>query len=65
MGIAEIQTAIAQLPAKDFAEFMAWIQEYRPRMWDKQIEADLAAGRLDAPMAEAGDEYGRGLARPQ
>ena len=64
MSIAEIESAIAQLPAKDFAELMAWIQEYRQRTWDKQIEDDLAAWRLDALMTEANEEYQQGLARP-
>jgi hypothetical protein len=64
MSVAEIESAITQLPAKDFAELMAWLQEYRARTWDKQIEDDLAAGRLDTLMAEANDEYRQGLARP-
>jgi hypothetical protein len=64
MGIAEIESAIAELPAKDFAELMAWLQEYRQRVWDRQIEDDLAAGRLDAIVAEANEEYRQGLARP-
>jgi hypothetical protein len=55
MSIAEIESAIAQLLAKDFAELMAWIQQYHDRVWDKQIEDDLAAGRLDAIMAEANE----------
>jgi hypothetical protein len=57
MSIAEIESAIAQLPAKEFAELMVWIQEYRERAWDKQIEEDLAAGRLDSLIAEADDVY--------
>jgi hypothetical protein len=64
MSVAEIESAIVQLPAEDFAELMAWLQEYRERAWDKQIENDLAAGRLDALMAEADDQYQQGLARP-
>jgi hypothetical protein len=61
MSIAEIESAIAQLPAKDFAELMTWIQEYRQRTWDKQIKDDLAAGRLDALMTEANEEYQRSV----
>jgi hypothetical protein len=64
MGIAEIESAIAQLPAKDLAELIAWLQEHHQRIWDKQIEEDLAAGRLDAVVAEADEEYRQGLARP-
>jgi hypothetical protein len=64
MSVAEIESVIAQLPAEDFAELAAWFQKHLDRVWDKQIEDDLAAGRLDALMAEADDEYRQGLARP-
>ena len=64
MSIEEIESVIAQLPATDFAELMAWLQEHHGRIWDKQIENDLAAGRLDALMAEADGEYRQGLAKP-
>ncbi len=64
MSVTEIESAIAQLPAKDFVELMAWLQEHYDRVWDKRIEDDLAAGRLDALVAEADDEYRQGLAKP-
>jgi hypothetical protein len=65
MSVAEIESAIAQLPATDFAELMAWLQEYRQRAWDRQIEDDLAAGRLDELIAGAEAEYRQGLAQPR
>jgi hypothetical protein len=52
MSVAEIESAIAQLPVKDFAELIVWIQEYRERARHAQIENDLAAGRLDATKKE-------------
>jgi hypothetical protein len=64
MSVAEIEYAIAQLPPRDFAELIAWLQEYREQAWDKQIENDLNAGRLDKLIAEAEEEYKQGLARP-
>jgi hypothetical protein len=47
MGVKEIEQAITQLAAKDLAELTAWFAEYTAKMWDKQIEQDLKAGRLD------------------
>jgi hypothetical protein len=64
MSVSEIETAIAQLPAKEFAELMVWLQEYHDRMWDKQIADDLASGRLDALVAKAEEEYRQGQSRP-
>jgi hypothetical protein len=64
MSVAEIESAIAQLPPRDFAELIAWLQKYRARAWDQQIEDDLESGRLDKFIAEAKEEYKQGLARP-
>lgn len=57
MSITEIETAIAQLPAVDLAELMTWIEKHHAEAWDKQIEEDLDAGRLDALLAEIDTEY--------
>jgi hypothetical protein len=64
MSVAEIESAIAQLPPRDLAELIAWLQEYRAQAWDEQIENDLESGRLDKLVAEAEEEYKQGLARP-
>jgi hypothetical protein len=64
MSVAEIESAIAQLPAKEVAELMAWLHEYHDQVWDRQIEDDLEAGRLDKLLAEVDEEHRAGLARP-
>jgi hypothetical protein len=64
MSVKEIETAIAQLPPQELAELMAWLSEYHAQVWDRKIEEDLEAGRLDAVLAEVDREYEEGLARP-
>ena len=64
MSVTEIESAIAQLPAKEVAELMAWLQDYHDRVWDKQIEDDLEADRLDKLLAEVDEEHRAGSARP-
>lgn len=64
MTVREIESAIAQLPPKELAELAAWLQEYHQQAWDKEIEDDLEAGRLDAMLAEVDKECEAGLARP-
>ena len=64
MSVAEIESAILQMPPKEYSELMAWLQKHHAQAWDKQIEDDLAAGRLDAVIAEAEKEYQQGLAKP-
>ena len=64
MGIKQIEKAIAQLPAKDLAELMSWLEDYHAQVWDKRIEEDLDAGRLDALLDEVDQEYEAGLSQP-
>jgi len=64
MSVKEIEAAIVQLPVKDVTELVAWLAEHHAEVWDKQIEYDLDAGRLDALLAEVDQEYKAGLAKP-
>ena len=64
MSVKEIELAITQLPAEDMGKLMAWLEVYHAQMWDKQIEEDLEAGRLDALLAEVDKEYAAGLSQP-
>ena len=64
MSVMEIESAISQLPASDLAKLMGWLEEDHEQVWDRQIEDDLEAGRLDALLAEVDKEHVAGLARP-
>jgi hypothetical protein len=64
MGVKQIERAITQLPAKELAELVTWLEDYHAQVWDKRIEEDLEAGRLDALLAEVDEEYEAGLAEP-
>ena len=46
-SLAEIKEAIQNLPPADFAEMAQWFNDLQEDLWDRQIEADAAAGRLD------------------
>jgi hypothetical protein len=61
--IQAIEQAVQQLPAQDLAEFRRWFTKFDEAVWDAQLEADAAAGKLDALAAEAVAEYGNGKAR--
>ena len=52
MSLQELESAVQTLPADDFAQFSAWFDEWRAEQWDRQIEQDALAGRLDH-LAEA------------
>ena len=45
--IHEIEEAIRQLSPLDRAAVRDWLAEFDAMEWDHQLEADVAAGRLD------------------
>ena len=53
MDVKEIEMAIAQLPPAKVAELAEWFAEFHAQLWDKQVERDLTAGRLDSLLKEA------------
>jgi hypothetical protein len=64
MNVKEIKEGIVRLSAEELAELLDWIENYQAQRWDKQIEEDLEAGRLDNLLAEADQEYEAGLSQP-
>jgi len=51
--VPEIEAAIQKLPPEQFAQVRDWIAAVDAKRWDTQIEADTAAGKLDALGAKA------------
>ncbi len=51
--LLEIEAAIKQLPESDVRQLAAWLQTYLDETWDRQIEEDLASGKLDNLIAQA------------
>jgi response regulator of citrate/malate metabolism len=64
MSVQEIEVAISQLKPEEFNQLENWLAEYKSEQWDKQIEADAKAGRLDKLINQAKEDYKNGLARP-
>jgi dsDNA-specific endonuclease/ATPase MutS2 len=62
--VLEIENAIQKLKPKEIHEVADWLQELREELWDKQIDADAKAGRLDKMIAKAKAGYRAGKATP-
>ncbi len=61
--VEAIEQEIKKLSPKKLAELRSWFLKFDADAWDAQIEADAAAGKLDALAAEALAEYEAGKAR--
>ncbi len=53
MDVKEIETAISELPPAQVAELADWFAQFHAELWDKQIEEDFKAGRLQNLLDEA------------
>ena len=58
--IEEIGDAGRRLSPTELAQIRAWFAEFDAAAWDRQIEQDVAAGRLDALADEALDDLRQG-----
>jgi len=62
--VEELQTQIESLRDDEFAVLHKWMSERDWQKWDKQIEKDSAAGKLDFLIEEANEELRKGTLRP-
>ncbi len=63
-SVHEIEAAVSNLTPEDFARFQAWFEEFTADAWDRQIEADARAGKLDHLIAEADADFEAGRCTP-
>jgi hypothetical protein len=62
--VEEIEIAIDELPRDKFFELITWIKGQFEDQWDRQIEEDAKAGKLDRFAREALVEYQAGRTTP-
>lgn len=58
--VEAIEREVEKLSREELAAFRDWFAEYDWEAWDREIEADAAAGKLDKLMAEALEEHRNG-----
>ena len=58
--VREIEEAVSQLSSQELATFRSWFAEFDAALWDRQIEEDVAAGRLDDLAKEALADFQEG-----
>ena len=59
--IDELKEEIERLPSEEFGELFRWLSEKDWERWDKEIEVDSEAGRLDFLVREAREEKAKGI----
>jgi predicted esterase len=55
--VKALEEAVQALPPSALAEFRQWFVEFDAAAWDRQLEVDASAGKLDALLAEAEEDH--------
>ena len=63
MSLAEIKSAIEQLPFEQRAELAAWLHGWKDDEWDEQMKRDVAGGKLDTVLHEVEEDIKAGRVR--
>ncbi len=64
MSIQELESEVTSLSKQDLAAFTQWFEDFIAESWDKQLEADVAAGRLDHLAKQADAQFDAGRCTP-
>ena len=62
--VKSLEQAVEALDPSALAEFRRWFEEFDAAALDHQLEADATAGKLDALLADAEDDYRNQPHRP-
>ena len=64
MSLQELEAAVSQLPTDELTAFARWFEDYMADAWDRRIEEDIKAGRLDEAGRRADADFEAGQCRP-
>jgi hypothetical protein len=62
--VEEIEKAVAALSPEELAQFRAWFVEFDWAAWDRKIERDVEAGKLDRLAENALRDHKSGRTKP-
>lgn len=62
--VEQLEQEIAKLDPSELAQLREWLLDQDWAEWDRQIERDAAAGKLDGLMRRALADHAAGKSRP-
>ncbi|MEH1912246.1 MAG: hypothetical protein V7L05_05255 [Nostoc sp.] len=63
LTLEQIESAILQLSPDEYKKLIEWFADLDYQRWDKQLEKDIADGKLEALAQEAIAEFNAGHCR--
>ena len=65
MGAVEkLELLIKSLSPEELAKFREWFADFDAQIWDRQIQSDAAAGKLDRLIDESMADHRNNKSRP-
>ena len=65
MGAVEkLELPIKSLSPEELAQFREWFADFDAQIWDRQIQSDTAAGKLDRLIDESMADHRNNKSRP-
>ena len=61
--LEKIEQDIETLSQADVGKLADWLEEYKADLWDRQIDTDAKAGKLDKLAEQALSDHRAGLTR--
>lgn len=62
--IEKLEQQIRDLSDQELAELRKWFAEFDAEVWDRQMEADAASGKLDGLAEKALRDHAEGRTKP-
>ena len=59
--VETLEREVQNLTPEELSAFRNWFVDFDRQVWDRQLERDVAKGKLDLFAAEAFAEYERGV----
>ena len=62
--VEQLEQQIQTLSPEELAQFRAWFAEFDWEIWDRQVERDVASGKLDTLAEKALGDHASGKSTP-
>jgi hypothetical protein len=62
--VKDLEQQVQALSPEELAQFREWFLEFDWAVWDRELERDVRAGKLDAMAEKAIQDYKAGKTKP-
>jgi hypothetical protein len=62
--VKDIENQVKELSSEELAAFREWFAQFDAEAWDRQLEADVKAGKLDGLAERALRDHAAGRSKP-